>query len=70
MPFYYNDRTGIFYGDTGTTFTFGGASTVLQPLTQRLRVDTRGQPVALAVISIAGTGASLDIDYSLRTKNE
>lgn len=67
MPFYYNDRTGIYYGGSpGTTFVFGGADTVLEPLAQRLRVETRGQPVALAVIDIAGTGASLDIDYALR----
>jgi len=65
MPFFLNRRTGEYHAGAIQAITFGGATTVHNSLRQRLRIETRGQPVALAVASIAGTGASLDIDASV-----
>lgn len=66
IPFYYNSRTATYSAGTITALTFGGAAGVLNPLTQRLRVETRGNDgMALVVASISGTGASLDVDATL-----
>lgn len=66
IPFYYNSRTATYSAGTITALTFGGASGVLNPLKQRLRVEARGNDgMALVVASIAGTGASLDVDATL-----
>jgi len=66
IPFYYNARTDTYSAGTVTALTFGGATGVLNPLKQRLRIETRGNAgMALVVASIAGTGASLDIDATL-----
>jgi hypothetical protein len=62
IPFYYNRRTADYFAGTPQTITFGGATTVLNPLRQRVRIEARGQSVAMVVAAIAGTGASLDID--------
>lgn len=65
-PFYYNSRTGTYYAGTPQTLTFGGAAGVYTPLKQRIRVSARGNPqIVLLVQSIAGTGASVDIDAVL-----
>jgi hypothetical protein len=66
IPFYYNARTATYQAGTPTALTFGGAAATFNPLKQRLRVETRGNAgMALVVASIAGTGASLDIDATL-----
>lgn len=63
IPFVYNSRTNTYYARSAETITFGGTSASYLPHKQRLRVEVRGnQSVALVVASIAGTGASLDID--------
>lgn len=66
VPFFKNDRTLTYHAGTLQTITFGGAATVFDSLKQRIRVEVRGNAaVALLVASIAGTGASLDIDAVL-----
>lgn len=66
VPFYLNARTSTYQAGTPQSITFGGATTVYQPLKQRLRVETRGNAgMALVVAAIAGTGASLDVDATL-----
>ncbi len=62
LPLFLNSRTGTYYAGAIQAITFGGASGVHLPLQQRLQIETRGQSVALVVVSIAGTGASVDID--------
>ena len=63
IAYYYNSRTGTYQSSTAQAITFGGASGNYQSLKQRLRVEVRGNSaVALLVQSIAGTGASLDVD--------
>jgi hypothetical protein len=66
VPFLQNgDETGYFEKDAvalGTVIAFGGTTGNTQALRQRLRVDVSGVPTAaLLVLSMAGTGASLDI---------
>ncbi|MDO8313068.1 MAG: hypothetical protein Q7T25_14130 [Sideroxyarcus sp.] len=66
IPFYYNARTDTYSAGTVTALTFGGAAGVFNPLTQRVRVEARGNAgMALVVASIAGTGASIDVDATL-----
>jgi len=48
---------------TPVTLTFGGTTGNLQPLIQRYRAEVRGSSAVWCLVqSIAGTGASLDID--------
>lgn len=66
IPFYYNATSATYSAGTATALTFGGAAGVLNPLAQRLRVETRGNSqIALVVASISGTGASLDVGATL-----
>ncbi|MCR4375994.1 MAG: hypothetical protein NUW22_14220, partial [Acidobacteria bacterium] len=63
---YYLDASGAAYtAGTATVLTFGGASGDYESLKQRIRVEARGNSVALLVESIAGTGASVDIGATL-----
>lgn len=66
IPHYLNSRTSTYQSGTAQAITFGGGAGVYQSLKQRIRVESRGNSgVALLVQSIAGTGASLDIDATL-----
>lgn len=66
VPFFLNSRTGLYFAGDPITFTFGGATTVFQPLKQRTRVAAQGcSGVSLVVASIAGTGASVEVDATL-----
>lgn len=66
IPFFYNARTLTYQAGDVQTISFGGSSGAFNPNKQRLRVETRGNTgMALVVASIAGTGASLDVDASL-----
>jgi len=66
VPFFYNALSSTYHADTPVPLTFGGAAATYGALRQRLRVEVRGNDaVALLVESIAGTGASLDIAYTL-----
>lgn len=66
IPFFYNSRTTTWFAGSPQTITFGGSSGVYNPNKQRLRVEVRDNSgVALVVAAITGTGASLDVDYSL-----
>jgi len=62
-PFFLDSRTGVYQQGEPRTLSFGGTSGALNANQQRLRVEARGSAaVALVVASLAGTGASLDID--------
>lgn len=66
IPFWYNSRTSTYQSGDVQSINFGGQSGAYWPNKQRLRLECRGNSaVALAVASIAGTGASLDIDAAL-----
>lgn len=66
IPFMYNTRLAQYQGLTPIALTFGGASGVLNSLTQRIQIEVRGNTqVALVVAKISGTGASLNIDSVL-----
>lgn len=66
VPFFLNSRTSTYDQGAIQTLTFGGATTVYQALKQRFRVECRGNTgMALLVAAIGGTGASLDVDYTL-----
>lgn len=61
-PFFRNTLDGLYYQGQPFTLSFGGQGGVTNALSQRLRVDARAaEAVALVVLSIAGTGASLDM---------
>jgi hypothetical protein len=65
-PFFYNSRAAAYYAGTPQTLTFGGATGVYTPMRQRLNVEVRGcEQVVLLVQSLAGTGLSVNIDYTL-----
>lgn len=66
IPFFYNPRTQTYFAGAVQTLSFGGFSNVYQPMTQRMRIECRGCPnVALVIASIAGTGASVNVDSCL-----
>jgi hypothetical protein len=66
VPFYHNERIDTWYAGTPIALTLGGAAGVYNTLKQRLRLETRSNDaVALAVASISGTGATLDIDATI-----
>ncbi len=66
VPFLYNARTQTYFAGTPVALTFGGTAGVYQPFQQRLTIEVNGNPsVALLVETISGTGASLDVDYTL-----
>lgn len=66
IPFFYNARTATYQAGDLESINFGGAPGAYFANKQRLRVEARGNTgVALLVASIAGSGASLDIDASL-----
>lgn len=66
IPFFLNDRTSTYQAGEVQTVYFGGGSGAYEANKQRLRIEARGNSgVALALASIAGTGASLDIDVVL-----
>ena len=66
IPFFLNSRTGTYFAGDPVTFTFGGATTVFQPLQQRIRVTAQGcSGVSLVVASISGTGAAIDVDATV-----
>lgn len=66
IPAFYSSRTATYELGTPTTITFGGTAGVYNGVKQRLQVEARGcAAVALLVASIAGTGASLDVDAVL-----
>ena len=61
----YNSRTGAYAMSTTTplALTFGGTTGNLQPLIQRYRAEVRGNSAVWCLVqSMAGTGASIDID--------
>lgn len=61
----YNARTGVYSMSTTTpiTLTFGGTAENYQPLIQRYHAEVRGSSQVWCLVeSIAGTGASLNID--------
>jgi len=66
IPNFGNARDLISYlGDPRTLF-FGGVSGALQSTKQRIRLEVRGNSAAgLLVAKLAGTGATLSIDYTL-----
>lgn len=66
IPIFYNPRDATYYLSDPRTIFFGGVSGALQSTKQRIRLEVRGNSAAgLLVAKIAGTGASLSIDYSL-----
>ena len=66
IPFFLNARTSTYQAGEPLTINFGGTLGAYGPMKQRVRVEARGNSgVALVVASIAGTGASLDIDATL-----
>lgn len=66
IPFFQDPDDSLYYAGDEYTLTFGGTSGIRLPNKQRLRVETRGAAaVHLLVTSIAGTGAAVDIRYSL-----
>ena len=66
VPYSYNTRLGAYFAGTAQTLAFGGTTAAYGALYQRIRVEVRGNPaVGLLVQSIAGTGASLNIDVTL-----
>lgn len=63
IPMFLNSRTSTYFAGDVLTISFGGTSGQFYANKQRLRVETRGAPgMHLLVASIAGTGASLDLD--------
>ena len=67
LPLVKDSRDGVYYMDATAfplTLSFGGTSGSYNPLVQLVRVEARGRLASLAVLAIAGTGASLDIDWS------
>lgn len=61
----FNSRTGLYSMSTTTpiTLTFGGTAGNYQPLIQRYHAEVRGSSQVWCLVqSIAGTGASLNID--------
>lgn len=63
IPFFYNSRTTAYSQGQAVTLAFGGTAGAYNSNRQRLRVECRGNSaVALVVASIAGTGASIDVD--------
>ena len=63
IPMFKNSRTAAYFAGEPMTITFGGASGSHYANKQRIRVETRGAPgMHLLVASIAGTGASCEID--------
>lgn len=65
-PFLYNSRTATYQAGTPVTVSFGGTAAVYGSLKQRVNVEVRGnEAVGLLIESIAGTGASVDIDAVL-----
>jgi len=66
VPFFYNSLTSTYHAGTPIPLTFGGTAATYGALRQRISVQVKGNnAVALLVESIAGTGASLDIAYTL-----
>lgn len=66
IPFFYNATTGTYFAGDSQAISFGGASGAYAPLSQRLRVECRGNSgMALVVAAIAGTGASLTVGATL-----
>lgn len=60
VPFWYNATLGAYAAGAPQTLTFGGTAGNYQPNIQRLRFEARGNDaMALAVASIAGTGAAI-----------
>jgi hypothetical protein len=65
IPFFKNSDGAYDMGDPRVLF-FGGVSGAYQSMKQRIRVEARGSGgVGLLVASIAGTGASIDMSYTL-----
>jgi hypothetical protein len=63
VPFFYNSRTQTYQAGDVLTINFGGTAGAYYPNKQRLRIEARGNGgMHLLVASIAGTGASVDID--------
>jgi hypothetical protein len=61
-PFFLDSLDGIYYQGQPITLSFGGQGGVSNALAQRMRVDARGAAaVALVVLSMAGTGASVTV---------
>lgn len=66
VPAFLNARDSTYYFADIQTISFGGTSGSYWPNKQRLRVETRGcTGMALLVVSIAGTGASLNVDATV-----
>ncbi len=66
VPFFYNSRTATYHAGSPVVVTFGGSSGVYHSFLQRLRVECRGNSaLALVVGTIAGTGASVDMDATV-----
>ncbi len=65
VPFWYDSASGKYHAGTPIAIEFGGAAGKYQSLLQRFRVEARAALVHLVVEAIAGTGASLDINYIL-----
>jgi len=64
-PWYKNSRNSGWYADSPIIPSFGGLSGEYGALKRRLRCECRGSAeMALLVERIAGTGASLDVDWS------
>jgi hypothetical protein len=65
-PFFLNSRLTQYAMGTPVTMSFGGAAGQYNSMIQRLRVPVHGEEaVHLVVLSIAGTGASVAMDYIL-----
>lgn len=61
MPYYLGSGSHYWAGDP-VTLTFGGASGSYLPLRQTFRAPCRGRTTVVVVASIAGTGASVDVE--------
>lgn len=65
IPFFAG-ASGLYYADVSPyTLVFGGASGIYGSLYQSLRIECRGRATRIVVASIAGTGASVDLEYVL-----
>jgi hypothetical protein len=61
LPFYLG-LNGLYYAGAAVTVTIGGATGVYLPQRQTVRLAAQGRPVVVAVASITGTGASVDLE--------
>lgn len=62
IPFYAGGSSRYYAGDP-VPVAFGGVSNAFEPLRQTFRLPVRGRQCVVVVASIAGTGATVDLEY-------